>query len=136
MSPFFSSQTIDRLLSNSLAKSSASRSYTSLAAIQSTASESQDIDIFLSNTWPASITQQIVAPLPDPRLASIGAPPLDDVVSKIRPRYHFAAMGGQPPMFWEREPFAWDGEDGRYTRFVSLGSFGSQNVEGKKQRVR
>ncbi|KAF5315677.1 hypothetical protein D9611_004814 [Ephemerocybe angulata] len=134
LSPFFARQTIERLLANSLTKASSSKSYTSLAAIQSTATDSQDIDIFLSNVWPASITQQTTAPLPDPQLSSLGAPPLDEAVTKIRPRYHFAAAGGSPPKFWEREPFVWEGEDARITRFVSLGAFGNEPATGKKQR--
>ncbi|KAJ2934947.1 hypothetical protein H1R20_g2137, partial [Candolleomyces eurysporus] len=60
--------------------------------------------------------------------------PLDDVVAKIKPRYHFAAAGGRPPKFWEREPFVWDGEDGRISRFISLGAFGNEPATGKKQR--
>ena len=39
-------------------------------------------------------------------------------------------------MFWEREPFVWDDEEGRVSRFVSLGAFGGeQPTTGKKQRV-
>lgn len=135
LSPFFASQTVDRLLSNSLSKSSAKQSYNSLASIQSSSSSSQNIDIFLSNVWPASITQLSSAPLPDPQLSSIGVPPLDDVIAKIKPRYHFAAAGGRPPKFWEREPFVWDGEDARISRFISLGAFGNEPATGKKQRV-
>ncbi|KAF6764024.1 nuclear protein [Ephemerocybe angulata] len=134
LSPFFARQTIERLLANSLTKASSKKSYTSLAAIQSTATDSQVIDIFLSNVWPASITQQTTAPLPDPQLSSLGAPPLDEAVTKTRPRYHFAAAGGSPPKFWEREPFVWEGEDARITRFVSLGAFGNEPATGKKQR--
>lgn len=39
-------------------------------------------------------------------------------------------------MFWEREPYVWDDEAGRVSRFVSLGAFGGEPVSGKKQRVR
>lgn len=40
-------------------------------------------------------------------------------------------------MFWEREPFVWDDEGGRVSRFVSLGAFGGEApTSGKKQRVR
>ena len=40
-------------------------------------------------------------------------------------------------MFWEREPFTWNKDYGRITRFVSLGAFGgpSDPTAGKKQRV-
>lgn len=144
MSPFFSYHTIDRLLSNTLAKTSTTstsssskqqKSYSSLAAIQATASSSQLIDILLTNVWPVSITEFSNAPLPDPQLAHLGAPPLSDVIRKTKPRYHFAACGGQPPKFWEREPFVWDDEQGRISRFVSLGAFGGEPTAGKKQRV-
>lgn len=137
MSPFFSYHTVDRLLSNSVVKVSTSnqKSYSSLASIQASAAPSQLIDILLTNVWPISITQFSSAPLRDPQLSSIGAPPLSDVIRKSKPRYHFAAGGGHPPTFWEREPFVWDDEQGRVSRFVSLGAFGGEPASGKKQRV-
>jgi hypothetical protein len=135
LSPFFASQTMERLLSNAMAKSSSKQNYTSLSAIQSSTANSQHIDIFLSNVWPTAISRLSSVPLPDPQLASSGAPPLDEVIPKIQPRYHFAAAGGSPPKFWEREPFVWDGEEARVTRFVSLGGFGNEAGAGKKQRV-
>uniref|UniRef100_A0A8H7Y5J6 CCHC-type domain-containing protein n=1 Tax=Psilocybe cubensis TaxID=181762 RepID=A0A8H7Y5J6_PSICU len=133
MSPFFSYHTIDRLLSNTLVKSSNSsqKSYSSLASIQASASSSQLVDILLTNVWPISISNLSSVPLPDPQLRSIGAPPLNEVIRKIKPRYHFAAG---PSRFWEREPYAWEDEEGRVSRFVSLGAFGGVPVEGKKQR--
>jgi hypothetical protein len=66
----------------------------------------------------------------------LGAPPLDEVIRKVKPRYHFAALGGRPPQFWEREPFVWNDEAGRISRFVSLGAFGAEATGGKKPRVR
>ncbi|KIM49370.1 hypothetical protein M413DRAFT_106212 [Hebeloma cylindrosporum] len=139
LSPFFSYHTIDRLLSNSLVKTSTSsslnkKSYSSLAAIQASASTSQLIDILLTNVWPISISLLSATPLPDPQLPSIGAAPLDDVIRKTKPRYHFAAGGAHPPKFWEREPFVWDDEQGRVARFVNLGAFGGEPAAGKKQR--
>lgn len=59
---------------------------------------------------------------------------MDDVVRRIKPRYYFAG-GAQPPVFWEREPFVWDDESGRTTRFLNLGPFGGAPGAGKKQRV-
>jgi len=120
----------------STSSNSDKKSYSSLAAIQASASTSQLIDILLTNDWPVSIAQFSAAPLPDPQLASIGAAPLSDVIRKTKPRYHFAAGGGHPPKFWEREPFLWDDEQGRVSRFVSLGAFGGESAGGKKQRVR
>jgi hypothetical protein len=61
---------------------------------------------------------------------------LDEVIKKVKPRYHFAALGGHPPQFWEREPFVWDDETDRVSRFVSLGAFGAEATGGKKPRVR
>ncbi|KAJ6531281.1 CwfJ C-terminus 1-domain-containing protein-like protein [Mycena capillaripes] len=133
-SPFFSTQTMERLLSNTLTTSTSKQNYKSLADIQSTASSSQLIDILITNAWPAAITNLSSAPLPAPELASIGAPPLDDTIRRTKPRYHFAAGGGQPPMFWEREPFLWSDDQDRVSRFVSLGAFGGEPTAGKKQR--
>ncbi|KAG5354069.1 hypothetical protein C0989_009767 [Termitomyces sp. Mn162] len=134
LSPFFSSQTMERLLSNSLAKTSSDQSYRSLAAIQSSASTSQLIDIFMTNVWPSAITQFSGVPLPLSALASSGVTELDEVIRRIKPRYHFAASGGMPPQFWEREPFLWDDADGRVSRFISLGAFGGTAPAGKKPR--
>ncbi|KAG6917921.1 hypothetical protein DXG01_000358 [Tephrocybe rancida] len=133
LSPFFSSQTMERLLSNSLAKTSSNQSYQSLAAIQSTASSSQLIDVFMSNVWPSAITQLSNAPLPLPELASSSAAVLDEAIRRIKPRYHFAS-GGTVPQFWEREPYTWDDEEGRVSRFISLGAFGGEPRTGKKPR--
>jgi hypothetical protein len=138
LSPFFSHHTIERLLSNTLSKSSTStssqKSYSSLASIQASSTSSQLIDVLLTNVWPASIAEFSSAPLPDPQLSSIGAPPLNEVIRKTKPRYHFAAGGGSPPQYWEREPFIWEDEQGRVSRFVSLGAFGGEPTTGKKQR--
>ncbi|KAJ7074079.1 CwfJ C-terminus 1-domain-containing protein-like protein [Mycena amicta] len=135
-SPYFAAQTMERLLSNTLTTSSSSskQSYKSLADIQANASSSQLIDILLTNAWPAAVVNHSAAPLPSPELAQIGAPPLDDAIRKIKPRYHFAASGGKPAMFWEREPFVWDDESSRVSRFVSLGAFGGETTSAKKQR--
>ena len=124
-----------RLLSNTLSKSSTStqKNYSSLASIQAVSTSSQLIDVLLTNVWPASITE--FSSLPDPQLSSIGAPPLNEVIRKTKPRYHFAGGGSHPPKFWEREPYVWEDEQGRVSRFVSLGAFGGETT-GKKQRVR
>ena len=136
-SPYFTSQTVDRLLSNTLttSKPGSSQNYTSLAAIKANAATSQLVDILISNAWPSSITHSSNVPLPDPALLSIGVDPVAEIVRRTKPRYHFAAGGGKPPKFWEREPFVWDEDNGRITRFVSLGAFGGPPTEGKKQRV-
>ncbi|KAJ7632977.1 CwfJ C-terminus 1-domain-containing protein-like protein [Roridomyces roridus] len=131
-SPFFSTHTMERLLANTMSTSTSKQSYKSLADIQSTSSSSQLIDVLLTHAWPAAITNLSSAVLPE--LASIGAPPLDDTIRRTKPRYHFAAGGGKPPMFWEREPFVWDDEQGRVSRFISLGAFGGEPASGKKQR--
>ncbi|KIJ69163.1 hypothetical protein HYDPIDRAFT_164801 [Hydnomerulius pinastri MD-312] len=135
-SPFFTTHTVERLLSNTLIKSSKKgkgQDYGSLAAIRDAASTSQLIDILISNDWPACITSHASVPLSSPELESAGCPPLDEIIRKTKPKYHFAS-GGSPPKFWEREPFVWDDEAGRVSRFISLGAFGGEQGTGKKQR--
>jgi hypothetical protein len=135
-SPFFSAHTVDKLLSSSMANSSSGQNYKSLAAIQSSSSSSQLVDILISNVWPASIGHLSSVPFPPGTAPPATVPPIDDVVRKLKPAYHFAAAGGDPPLFWEREPYVWDKESGRISRFVSLGSFGAGPPPGgKKQRV-
>ncbi|KAI0785490.1 CwfJ C-terminus 2-domain-containing protein-like protein [Irpex lacteus] len=146
-SPFFTHPTVEKLLANTLTKStspnkSSSSSYTSLASILTTTTPSQHVDILLTNAFPPHITAFSSAPLPVPIFPppSLIADPLLDVVKKIKPRYHFVAGGGSQtsPQFWEREPFVWEGEEeggGRVTRFLSLGAFGgAPPATGKKPR--
>ncbi|KAI8989743.1 nuclear protein [Trametes punicea] len=134
-SPYFTSQTVEKLLANTMTSSKPQeRNYTSLAAIKSSTTPSQLVDILISNAWPVGITQFSSAPLPAPELASIGVEPVAEIVRKTKPRYHFASGGGHPPKFWEREPFVWEDDNGRISRFVSLGAFGGEQPSGKKQR--
>ena len=113
-SPYFTAQTVEKLLANTLTTSKPQdQNYTSLAAIKATAAASHHVDILISNAWPAGITHFSGAPLPVPELASIGVEPVAEVVRQTKPRYHFAAGGGKPPRFWEREPFIWDDENGQ-----------------------
>lgn len=112
------------------------QNFSSLAAIRAAASSTSLVDVMISNVWPEPITQFSDVALPLPELASIGVQPAGDIVRPTKPRYFLAAGGGKPPMFWEREPFVWDEEEGRVTRFISLGAFGGQQpTTGKKQRV-
>lgn len=129
---------MERLISNTLTKPQAKgQNYNSLSAIFSSIEKSQPVDVLITNSWPSVITEFSSVPLPLPDLTPDGAPPVDDVVRRIKPRYHFAVGGGgQPPLFWERAPFVWDDEAGRVTRFVSLGTFGGESSPGRKQRVR
>ena len=112
------------------------QNFSSLAAIRAAASSTSLIDVMISNVWPEPITQFSDVTLPSPELASIGVQPAGDIVRSTKPRYFLAASGGKPPKFWEREPFVWDDEQGRVSRFISLGAFGGeQPATGKKQRV-
>jgi hypothetical protein len=131
LSSHFSTHTIERLLANTMSNDTG-RSYTSLSEIQSSAATSQLVDILITHTWAQSITQFSAVPLPNLELATPCAP-LDDVIRRIKPRYHFASGGGKPPQFWEREPFIWD-DQGRVSRFISLGPFGTNPTDGKKPR--
>ena len=112
------------------------QNFSSLAAIRAAASSTSLVDVMISNVWPEPITQFSDVALPLPELASIGVQPAGDIVKSTKPRYFLAAAGGRPPVFWEREPFVWDDEQGRVSRFISLGAFGGeQPTAGKKQRV-
>jgi hypothetical protein len=111
--------------------SSKSKNYTSLSAIASNASTSASVDILLSSAWPAAITELTAAPV-----TTAGASPLDAIVRATKPRYHFVPGAGERRTFWEREPYVWDDENGRISRFVGLGAFGGEQGTGKKQRVR
>ncbi|KAI0723917.1 nuclear protein [Cerioporus squamosus] len=134
-SPYFTSKTVERLLANTMTTSKPKeQNYTSLASIKSSTTSSQLVDIFISNAWPSGITHFSSAPLPAPELASIGVEPVAEVVRKTKPRYHFTSGGGHPPRFWEREPYTWDEDNGRVSRFVSLGAFGGEQPSGKKPR--
>ncbi|KAI6045596.1 nuclear protein [Pisolithus marmoratus] len=134
-SPFYTAHTVDRLLSNTLSKSTTGQNYSSLAAVRDSAHSSQLVDILLTSDWPASITSNSSTFTPSPTFSVTGSPPLDDVLRKIKPRYHFVGgRGPDPPVFWEREPFLWEDEGDRITRFISLGAFGGEKVTGKKER--
>ena len=102
----------------------------------SSASSSSSVDILICHVWPSAITEFSSVPLPSPSPSTVGATPVDEVVSKIKPRYVFSSGGGRQPCFWEREPFVWNDDNGRVTRFVGLGAFGGEPTGGKKQRVR
>jgi hypothetical protein len=119
-----------------MSKSTLPTASASLASIKASATSSQLIDVLISNVWPYLISQFSSTPLPAPELSSIDVQPAGELVRRTKPRYHIAAAGGNPPMFWEREPFVWDDEQGRISRFISLGAFGGEPTPGKKQRVR
>jgi hypothetical protein len=131
LSPFFASQTIEKLQSNLLTRVGVKgeKSYASLSMIQSTSTSGQLVDIFISNVIPPSIPQLSMVPLQASIL--MDAYPVDNLVRQLKPRYHFSCAGG---VFWEREPFIWEDEDSRTSRFVNVGPFGGTKVTGKKER--
>ncbi|OLL22633.1 CWF19-like protein mug161 [Neolecta irregularis DAH-3] len=86
----------------------------------------KDIDILLTNEWPADVCQLSSQSRPADISECI---PVQQVAHLLRPRYHFAAGP-----FFEREPFrndkGKDQVDPQVTRFISLANFA--NVD--KQR--
>lgn len=94
------------------------------------------VDVFISHDWPAAITGLSSVPFPSPELLDAGSPPIDEIIEQTKPRYMFSSGGGKSPCFWEREPFTWADEKDRVSRFVGLGAFGGESVNGRKQRVR
>lgn len=133
----FNSYNLASFLSSSSIPSSSSEP-ASLASVKSGSSISQ-IDILLTNQWPASIVRQsktVPADLQSQATSSHLVPPLDEISKACKPRYHFASCGGEPlnPVFWEREPYVTD--EKLLSRFVSIGSLAaSLNPSSKKQRV-
>jgi hypothetical protein len=107
----------------------------SLATLKAASSASvPKVDILLTHATPASIA--LHTPNVPEALTNPISVPLDEVVRRALPRYHFVSGAG---IFWEREPFAWPGaaDDGRCTRFLSIGRYGEKTLEGqKKPRVR
>ncbi|THH28827.1 hypothetical protein EUX98_g5363 [Antrodiella citrinella] len=151
VSPYFTNQTVENLISNTMTHSvspskSQGTSYTSLASIKANTSTSHLIDILLTNTLPSGIANLSNAPIPAPGFhPQTEAYPVADLVRRTKPRYHFvvgasSGLESQIPVYWEREPFIWDNENGRFTRFISLGAFGEAtsssgaSSSGKKQR--
>ena len=107
----------------------------SLSSIASSVVSSPLIDVLVSHDWPSLITNFSAVPLPSTELSNTGSLPIDDIVTKTKPRYIFCSGGGRPPSFWEREPFTWEDEPGRVSRFIGLGAFGGEQFDGRKQRV-
>jgi hypothetical protein len=120
------------------------QSYSSLSAIATAIESSQAVDVIITHSLPSSVTDLSSFPLPHPDATKICAPPLDGMMKRIRPWYHFAAAGGvfqereplvwdgEPlvwdgePLVWDSEPLVWDDEADRITRFASLGPFGKR----------
>ncbi len=132
-SPYYTSQTVSKLLSNAVSPPSTSpHRSTTMSALCS----SPLVDVFISHDWPSAITGHSSVPLPSPDISDSGSPPVDELIEKIKPRYIFSSGGGKSQCFWEREPFTWADEADRVSRFVALGAFGGEPVSGRKQRVR
>jgi len=107
----------------------------SLSSIASSVVSSPLIDVLVSHDWPSLITNFSDVPLPSTELSNIGSPPIGDIITKTKPRYIFCSGGGKPASFWEREPFTWEDEPDRVSRFIGLGAFGGEQSDGRKQRV-
>lgn len=76
----------------------------------------EPVDILITYDWPWAIARQ-------ENYASFGNKQIDKLVNKTRPTYHFAVGPKHTGKFFENRPFRWD--DGRHTRFISLGQEGS-----------
>lgn len=74
------------------------------------------LDILVSYKWPKVIAAR-------EKLTLVADPNIDSVVVRLKPRYHFA-VGAADGKFFELPPFRWD--DGRTTRFISLGQEGTK----------
>ncbi|KZT39225.1 hypothetical protein SISSUDRAFT_1003698, partial [Sistotremastrum suecicum HHB10207 ss-3] len=126
----FTAQTVKSLVSHPSITRPALENPNSLAAAKAASTPLPLIDILLTNPWPLSIDMYSTGKPPEISSSNYLSDPLNEVVLKAKPRYHFASLPGK---FWEREPFMWEAEENRVTRFISLGSFGEVTT-GKKQR--
>lgn len=72
------------------------------------------IDILITYEWP-----QVIGRLC--KLTTVGNDKINELVTKLKPRYHFA-VGNEIGKFFELEPFAWS--TGEITRFISLAQEG------------
>lgn len=76
----------------------------------------QRIDILVTTAWSVSCAEK------NPNILGNGV--IDEIVKKVKPRYHFAT--GDAKSFIEFEPFAWP--DGKYaTRFINLPTYQSKS---------
>ncbi|KAG9021845.1 hypothetical protein FRB95_001263 [Tulasnella sp. JGI-2019a] len=125
-------------VTNFLAKPIPSGQHVPFNVDPSTSKSENHVDILLTHEWPIGITQHCTTTLPSVDAAGWGAPPLQAAVTKLKPRYHFASGGGNPPLFWERQPFVWEEDNGnrRIARFVSLGAFGAPEPEPGQKKER
>jgi diadenosine tetraphosphate (Ap4A) HIT family hydrolase len=102
------------------------------AALKKLAAEAEgDIDILLTNDWPARLCDGLPeGSLPSyssagpPPSAPAGSEPCADVALFARPRYHFAA---EQSVFYARQPYlnANLGAGSHVTRFIALGAVGN-----------
>ncbi|KAI0306802.1 nuclear protein [Multifurca ochricompacta] len=126
-SPYFTAQTVSKLLSDTVS--------TPMPRASSLSNTSYSfVDVLISHDWPSVISEFSAVPLPSPELCNVGSPPINEIIVKTKPRYIFCSGGVKPPRFWEREPFTWTDEADRVSRFVSLGAFGGEPNDGRKQR--
>ncbi|EJD53148.1 hypothetical protein AURDEDRAFT_81386, partial [Auricularia subglabra TFB-10046 SS5] len=132
-SPSLTAKDVELFLSNPLL-ATPEQDPQSLAAAKAAQSQQLGVDILLTHLWPISISQHSSTAPALVEYIGNTSPPLDDVVRRSQPRYHFVS-GGKPSRFWEREPFTWEepGAAARATRFISLGSFGEPEVAGVKK---
>ena len=94
------------------------------------------VDIFLSNQWPRGFFRQLpdgALPadlLPDSDLPAVGAEAVAELVTAIRPRYHFCGDEGQ---FWQRPAYRQPGEGSTHVcRMLGLAAVQADSKGRKK----
>jgi hypothetical protein len=83
-------------------------------------------DILLTTVWPAGIWRGSQVPFPVQPSEVPSTEDVSELVTALRPRYHFAASPGE--FFFEREPFVHPqaGDDKiSVTRFISMAPYGN-----------
>ena len=78
-------------------------------------SKKSKADILLSYDWSVAISQH--------ENLILGDAFVDQIVSKVKPKYHFSGKNGAT--FSELEPFAWDEQNKEFSRFINVAEFNS-----------
>ncbi|XP_023645490.1 zinc finger CCCH domain-containing protein 64 [Capsella rubella] len=96
-------------------------------ALRALAEESGVVDLFLTNEWPAGVTNRaavsdIPAGVSDSSCSDFT---VSELVMEIKPRYHIAGSMG---VFYAREPYL-NADSTHVTRFIGLAQVGNKNKQ-------
>lgn len=96
-------------------------------ALRALAEEPGGVDLFLTNEWPAGVTNRAaVSDIPvGISDSSCSDSTVSELVMEVKPRYHIAGSMG---VFYAREPYL-NAESTHVTRFIGLAQVGNKNKQ-------